>query len=318
MIARCKGCSDLLPEDMLRFRYIESIFHDSCITWGYEEVRTPMLEYLSLFTSSGTLTPQMLKRVYSFLDWDGWSGERVVLRPDGTIPAARLYIDSLQEMEVARLCYTSNIFRFDETGKKSRENWQLGAELIGVTSPEANAELITLALETLARLGFEDVELRLSHAQLIKAVLAQLEPNADEQHKIFDQLLDGDIALMSRLETEKPELFRTLKLLMENKGTSASFLKNVMAMAGTAGGELEEPLNDFIAGVDVLDKLGVSYQIDLASGKGFEYYTGVIFHLFVNGEHVGGGGRYDKLIPLLGGPDKPAAGFALYLNRLIP
>jgi len=318
MIARCKGCSDLLPEDMLRFRYIESIFHDSCITWGYEEVRTPMLEYLSLFTSSGTLTPQMLKRVYSFLDWDGWSGERVVLRPDGTIPAARLYIDNLQEMEVARLCYTSNIFRFDETGKKSRENWQLGAELIGVTGSEANAELITLALETLSRLGFEDVELRLSHSQLIKAVLAQLEPNADEQHKIFDQLLDGDVALMSRLEAEKPELFRTLKLLMENKGTSAAFLKNVMAMAGAAGGDLEEPLNDFIAGVDVLDKLGVSYQIDLASGKGFEYYTGVIFHLFVNGEHVGGGGRYDKLIPLLGGLDKPAAGFALYLNRLIP
>ncbi|HET8944012.1 MAG TPA: ATP phosphoribosyltransferase regulatory subunit, partial [Dehalococcoidia bacterium] len=85
---------DWLPDDMARFRKIEQAFRDVCLGWGYEEVRTPTIEHLHLFTSAGTLSPQMLGRVYSFLDWDGWTGERVVLRPDSTIPVARLYAES--------------------------------------------------------------------------------------------------------------------------------------------------------------------------------------------------------------------------------
>ncbi len=133
-VNRCKGCSDLNPEDMEKFRFIEDIFRWSCHKWGYKEVRTPTLEYLNLFTSTGTLTPEMLGKVYSFLDWDGWSGERVVLRPDGTIPVARLYIDSLAEKGIARLFYVTNVFAFEPTGTKSRERWQCGAELMGTMS----------------------------------------------------------------------------------------------------------------------------------------------------------------------------------------
>jgi histidyl-tRNA synthetase len=78
---RCAGMRNILPSEMRYFRYIEKTFRDVCTGWGYEEVRTPTLERLHLFTSAGTLSPQMLGRVYSFLDWDGWTGERVVLRP---------------------------------------------------------------------------------------------------------------------------------------------------------------------------------------------------------------------------------------------
>src|SRR3972149_3988967 len=105
VVQRAKGTQDLSPEDMRRFRLIEGIFRESCLNWGYEEVRTPTLEYLHLFTSTGTLTTGQLSNVYSFLDWDGWSGERVVLRPDGTIPIARMYIDNLEEERLAKLCY---------------------------------------------------------------------------------------------------------------------------------------------------------------------------------------------------------------------
>ena len=87
---RCRGMKDLSAADMAVFRLVEGAFRECCLSWGYREVRTPTIEYLHLFTSAGTLTPGMLGRVYSFLDWDGWSGERVVLRPDGTIPVARL------------------------------------------------------------------------------------------------------------------------------------------------------------------------------------------------------------------------------------
>ena len=68
---KCKGARDLLPKDMQAFRFIEDAFSKSCLRWGYREVRTPTLEYLHLFTAAGTLTPSMLGKVYSFLDWDG-------------------------------------------------------------------------------------------------------------------------------------------------------------------------------------------------------------------------------------------------------
>ena len=128
----------MAPQQMRSFRFIEAAFRESCLKWGYDEVRTPTLEYLHLFTSTGTLTPGRLGRVYSFLDWDGWSGERVVLRPDGTIPIGRLYIDEMDDKELAKLFYVTNVFTFEETGKEAREKWQCGAELIGAGSPVAS------------------------------------------------------------------------------------------------------------------------------------------------------------------------------------
>ena len=151
---RYKGARDLLPEDTERFRHIKDIFTDSCLKWGYKEVKTSTLEYLHLFTAAGTLTPNMLNRVYSFLDWDGWSGERVVLRPDGTIPVARLYVENLADKGLAKLFYLTNVFSYEETGKESRERWQCGTELIGDAIPTSDVEILILALEILKKFHF--------------------------------------------------------------------------------------------------------------------------------------------------------------------
>jgi histidyl-tRNA synthetase len=295
---------------MATFRLIEGVFRDCCLKWGYKEVRTPTLEYLHLFTSTGTLTPSRLSRVYSFLDWDGWSGERVVLRPDGTIPVARLYIDSMEGKKLARLFYVANIFIFEETGKQNRERWQFGAELIGASSPLVDAELIMLALEVLKRLRIGGVELRLSHAGLIRALLAKLGLSPEEQIKIFDRILDGDIEALAKVRLERPEVGRILSLL-DLKGKLSEFQLTPDLS------ELKGGIDDFINIARLLETLGCDYQIDIASGRGFEYYTGIIFQLFQNGEKLGGGGRYDALIPLMGGKDTPASGFALYLDHLM-
>src|SRR5918998_6446704 len=108
---RTRGMRDLLPAQMAGYRRVERAFLDVMHAWGYQEVRTPTLEHLHLFTSAGTLSPQLLERVYSFLDWDGWSGERVVLRPDATIPVTRVYGERMAG-SIAKLCYVTNIFRF--------------------------------------------------------------------------------------------------------------------------------------------------------------------------------------------------------------
>jgi len=316
-VPRCKGTRDLSPGEMAGFRRIEGAFRESCLGWGYAEVRTPILEYLHLFTSAGRLTPSMLSKVYSFLDWDGWSGERVVLRPDGTIPVARFYLDNMESAGLARLFYVESVFIFEETGREPRERWQCGAELIGGGSPLAEVELVALALEVLERLGIDGVEVRLSHAGLVRELLGRLGLSSKEQHKIFERVLDGDAEALAGLKIGKKGLARALPPLLDLKGKSSGFLKNLKALFPPELDGLKAGMDNFIAIVELLESLGCHYQIDLASGRGFEYYTGLIFQLFKDGEKVGGGGRYDALIPQMGGRDVPASGFALYLDRLM-
>jgi histidyl-tRNA synthetase len=314
-IQRCKGMRDFSPAEMELFRLVEGICRDVCYAWGYNEVRTPTIEYLHLFTSAGTLTPGRLGKVYSFLDWDGWSGERVVLRPDGTIPVARMYTESMQGM--ARLFYAANLFIFESGGEETRERWQCGAELIGAGSATADAELITLSLEVIKKLGLKGVELRLSHAGLIKALLVRLGLTPEEQGRMFDRILDGDARALAEVSRGLPGVADTLKPFLGLKGQTPGFLRNQRALLARSMPEICQPLDDFLQTVALLDELGVKYQINVASGAGFEYYTGIIFQYFIGKEKVGGGGRYDALIPSMGGGDVPASGFALYLDRLM-
>ncbi len=313
-IQRCKGMRDLSPDEMLLFRRVAGICRDCFTKWGYREVRTPTIEYLHLFTSAGTLTPGMLGKVYSFLDWDGWSGERVVLRPDGTIPVARFYIESMQGL--ARLFYTANMFSF-ESKEGNRERWQCGAELIGVSSAIADAELITLSMEIIKKLGLKGVELGLSHAGLVKTILSRLKLTPEEQHRIFDSILDGDTNLLAKVTRESPKLGEILLPLLSIQGQSTGFLRDRRRLLCRNIPEIRAPLDRFLQTISILDDLGLKYQINIASGTGFEYYTGIMFQLFMAEEKIGGGGRYDALISAMGGGDVPASGFAIYLDRVM-
>jgi histidyl-tRNA synthetase len=318
---KCKGMQDLLPADMLRFRRIEDVFRSCCRNWGYQEVRTPTLEYLYLFTATGTLTPGMLGKVYSFLDWDGWSGERVVLRPDGTIPVARLYIDNLSGQESARLFYVTNIFAFEGTGKKNRERWQCGAEFFGGAKFAPDVEIILLAEEVIRKLDMGKVKLQLSHAGLVKALLKELKLSPAEEAKITDRILEGDWGALTAAKATNPEQERLMTALLSLKGKSSSFLRNVKASFPKASLDFKSSLEDFLSITTLLDGLGHSYEIDMTAMHGFEYYTGICFQLLAAGEKIGGGGRYDKLVPLMNGGDIPACGFALYVDhmmRLLP
>jgi histidyl-tRNA synthetase len=308
---------DMSPAEMAVFHLVEGICRDCFLKWGYQEVRTPTIEYLYLFTSAGTLTPGRLGKVYSFLDWDGWSGERVVLRPDGTIPVARLYTERMQGQGLARLFYAANVFIFEEAGEKTRERWQCGAELIGPGSAIADAELIALSSEIVNKLGLQNIELKLSHAGLIKALLTKLGLSPEEQNRMFDRILDGDAAALAEVSRQTPELGKTLLPLLSLKGQPTGFLQSQQVLLCRSMPEIRSSLEDFLKTVAILDELGLKYQINIASGAGFEYYTGMIFQFFAGKEKAGGGGRYDALIPSMGGGNVPASGFALYLDRLM-
>ena len=306
---RCRGMRDTLPQEMRRFRRVEEAFRAACQGWGYEEIRTPILEHLHLFTTAGTLSPQMLGRVYSFLDWDGWSGERVVLRPDSTIPAARLYAETLDQGGLVKLFYVQNVFRFAE-GDESREDWQCGVELIGDSQPQGDVELILLGREVLAHLGLE-ADVRLSHTGLVRAVLAQAGLDTSEQLALYDRILDGDESSLVELQARLPELGASLQMLLAMEGQGGAYLSNLRSAFTKGVPQMEGPLDELAIVVGALEGLGCRCLISAVMVRNFEYYTGPAFQLEVAGHRVGGGGRYDALISLIGGEQVPASGFAL-------
>lgn len=316
-IPRCKGARDLMPEEMQRFSRLKQVFRSTCRGWGYEEIRTPTIEYLHLFTSAGTLTPEMLSRVYSFLDWDGWSGERVVLRPDGTIPTARLYVESFADRPVARLFYIENMFSFEGTGEHSRERWQCGAELIGGRAPQGDAELIMLALEVLNALFISPVTVKISHIGLFNTLLNELGVADDQRDDRLRAILSGDASVLSEIGGTSEEVQRFLKLLGGLQGKSLGFLANLRAVLPAGLSALAPAIDGLAQVAELLDRAGQDYRIDLTSGEGFEYYTGIVFQFYCGETLIGNGGRYDELIGLVGGGDVPASGFALFLDPML-
>ena len=238
---RCRGMRDMLPPEMRRFRRIEQAFREVCQGWGYEEVRTPAIEHLHLFTSAGTLSPQMLGRVYSFLDWDGWSGERVVLRPDSTIPVARLYVEEISDRQVAKLFYVQNVLRFAQ-GDESREDWQCGVELIGDTQPEGDVELIFMGCQVLQRLGLKP-DLRLSDPGILRAVLGRAGFDIGEQLALYDRILDGDLSALDEVQERLPQSGASLRALLASEGEGVAYLNNLRSALLPAIPELARPLD---------------------------------------------------------------------------
>jgi histidyl-tRNA synthetase len=315
---KSRGMRDWLPADMARFRRIEDAFRHGCAAYGYHEVKPPTIEYLQLFTALGTLTPAMVGRVYSFLDWDGWTGERVVLRPDSTIPVARLYVENLSPRVPCRLFYVTNSFVFDETGSKQRERWQCGAEFIGGAPVVADVELVLLARDVMARLGLDGMRFQVCHAGLLKALIDELDLEAAAKQHLVEAVLEGDWQGLHEAVARVGDKKRYLSPLLQLKGVSAGYLGNVRALASDAGNDFRTALDQFIEVATVLDDLECTYEIDITAVRSFEYYTGHCFQLVTaSGDKVGGGGRYDDLIPLLGGPRISACGFALYMDQLI-
>ncbi len=311
-----RGMRDLLPEEMARVRRVESAFSQTCRAWGYGEIRTPVIEPLHLFTAAGTLSPQTLDRVYSFLDWDGWSGERVVLRPDSTIAAARLYAERLDGGRIAKLFYSQPVLRFTDDGS-SREEWQCGVELIGDTGRAGDVELVSLALEALGALALPDVQVRLSHAGIVRGVLAAAGLAPEEQSAAYDRLLDGDLAVADEVEARLPQLAAPLRLLFEIEGEGSGYIANLhAALAGAVPG-LRAPLDELAFVVESLEARGIAPRIAPVLARRFEYYSGIVMGFQSAGRRIGAGGRYDELIGLVGGTRVPASGFALFVPPLI-
>jgi histidyl-tRNA synthetase len=306
---------DFGPHEMRRFRSVERRFLDVTEVAGYAEIRTPTIEPLHLFTATRSLSPQLLDRVYSFLDWDGWSGERVVLRPDSTVPAARWYERHWDEAGPARLSYVQPVYRF-ETGDGEREQWQCGVELFGLGAPDGDRELLLLGRDFLAALGLEELRFELSHAGLVRTVLAAAGLDATEQLEAYGRLLDGDQSVTAELAAQHPEGGPALRLLFDVNGAATAYLSNVRAALLAVVPEAEAPLAELEAAAGALEAAGAAYRFVPGTARNFEYYTGLTFRLLAGDVECVRGGRYDGLSEAIGGRAVSASGFGADLLRL--
>jgi histidyl-tRNA synthetase len=312
---RSRGMRDLGPDEMRRFRRVERAFLETTAARGYREIRTPTIEPLHLFTASGALSPQALDRVYSFLDWDGWSGERVVLAPDATVAAARWFVEAAAGDGPQRLCYVQPAYRFAD-GDRDREVWQCGVELFGLPAAAADAELLVLARDLLAALGLPGLSCDLAHAGLARAVFAAAGLSPTDQVDAYDRMLDGDAAVAGQVAAAYPAGASALRLLADVDGASAGYIANLRAALLAAVPAAAGPLDELEAAARALDAAGVAYRVLPGTARNFEYYTGVTFRFHAGDADCVTGGRYDGLAETIGGRPAAGSGFAADLLRL--
>ena len=318
---RSAGMRDLDPEAMARFRRVERAFLETTAARGYLEIRTPTIEPLHLYTSAGTLSPQALDRVYSFLDWDGWSGERVVLRPDTTVAVARWYAEQSAGQAGAgerRVAYVQPVYRFAPTngGEGEREVWQCGVELFGAPAATADGELLLLARDFLGTLGLGPLSCELAHAGVVRAVFAAAGLSPIEQIEAHDRLLGGDAGVIASLTGALPQAAAALRLLSTVDGGSAGYVGNLRAALLPSVPAAAGALDELEAAARVLDRAGVPYRLLVGTSGSFEYYSGVAFRLSAGGREYLSGGRYDGLAETVGGVAAPGSGWGADLLRM--
>jgi histidyl-tRNA synthetase len=317
--------NDLHPNDLKLFRLVEKAFLRLCRQFGYQEIKTATIEPLHIFTATDSLTPDLLKQVYSFLDWGGYSGERVVLRPDCTTATARYYLAHRQQFtKQAKLCYVENHFFVAQTGQDVTERWQLGVENIGDDSALADVETIFIALDTLKASGFETLYLNLSYPSIVAEALNLTVKDEGERSKAMDMIKHNQWQDIKSLEQGKID-YHPLYKLLHFRGTNAAYLANLQTDFQESE-TVQRYLERFKTACELLDKLGVSYVVNFSLSKNFNYYSGIQFEILSAPqkrsakETLCSGGRYDNLISALGDRTEvvPSVGFALYFKNMLP
>jgi len=296
---------DLLPAEMRAFRRAEDAFRGAAARWGYSELRTPTIEPYRLFTMSGSLTPQMLSRVYSFLDWDGWSGERVVLRPDSTIPVARAVSERAVDLP-ARLSYVQNVFRFHED-ESERETWQFGVEYFGAPAVLGDVEVVLVACEALGELGLDPV-VRLSHAGIARAIVESIAGGDDgDARDLLDRVVTGGLGTLTA-DSARAGIGPFVEAAATGSGGRA-LVDNLKALAGPTLNGAVAALDEVAAVADALTSSGETVEIAPSMVGDFEYYTGPIVEILAGGKECGSGGRYRAF-----GVDQRTTAFGIALD----
>ncbi len=308
-IRAIRGMNDILPADAARWQFLESTVADVLATYGYSEIRLPLVEQTALFKRSiGEVTDIVEKEMYTF---DDRNGDSLTLRPEGTAGCVRAAIQHGLLTVAQRLWYSGPMFRHERPQKgRQRQFHQIGVECFGIATPDMDAELILICARLWQRLGISDVvtlELnsigssaaRKAYREALVDYLREREDGLDEDSR---RRLDSNPLRI--LDSKNPD---TQALLDDAPGLE-DFLD-------------DESVEDFATLCGLLDAAGVSYRINRRLVRGLDYYNKTVFEWVTDALGAQGtvcaGGRYDGLVAQLGGRDTPGVGFAMGMERLV-
>jgi histidyl-tRNA synthetase len=309
-----KGMNDILPPDVAKWQFVEEKARAMLDAFAYRELRTPVLEYTPLFTRSvGEATEVVEKQMYTFDDRDGKS---VSLRPEGTASAVRAYIaGSLWNREpVTRWYYLGPMFRHERAQRgRLRQFHQIGGEVFGPGGPTIDAEMIAMLVALLGELGIKPADLEVAinslgapeeRAAYRETLREYFSRHADKLDDFSRRRLDSNPLRI--LDSKDPEV--------QALAAEAPILLDLL---GEASKRHFESVRQRLA------DLGVESGLDPHLVRGLDYYTGTIFEIKAKAGDLGaqntvcGGGRYDKLVLSLGGPEIPAMGFGVGVERVL-
>lgn len=328
---------------MKQRKKVENVLRDTFEIYAYQEIKTPLFEELSLFTTKSG--EEIVDQLYNFKDK---SNREIALRPEITAPVARLYLNKLQKTaKPIKLYYFGSCFRYERPQKgRFRQFWQFGCELIGAKSPEGEAEVIAMAEDSLEKLKIATAEIHINHLGIIRGLFKHFNINNEIQEKIMTLIDKGDKKLLKNQllpNTENNSLDEPLadsnkedKSLNEpliDDNNLANILINLVDFVGKDDilkdvekiiGEYEEvqdSLNEFKELIKLLKSFKISnYTINMGIARGLDYYTGIVFEIYVPElgaqKQVAGGGSYN-LVEVFGGEKIESTGFAFGFDRLM-
>lgn len=301
-----KGTKDMLPQDAYKWHYVENIFKSVAKNFGVKEIRTPIFEHTELFLRGvGDTTDVVQKEMYTFND----KGNRsITLKPEGTSPAARAFIEGrlFNEAQPTKLFYITPCFRYENVQKgRLRQFHQCGLEVFGSKEPSMDGEVIAFAMEVLRKLGLSNLELHLNNLGCPKC-----RSKYNEALKAFLKENYEDLCDTCKSRFEK----NPMRILDCKEKKCNEITKNAPNILDFL---CDECSSHFEAVKEYLNLLNIPYVIDPSIVRGLDYYTKTIFEIVNDDFTVIGGGRYDKLIDELGGPDMPAIGFGMGVERMI-
>lgn len=308
------GTRDILPTEMRELRRLQGALSAVFERYGYGEVATPTIEYDEVLARGDERGAPV---AYRFFDSDG---ELLALRTDMTVPIARLVATRLASEEPPfRLSYFANAYRAVRPQRgQMGEFAQAGVELVGAEAPDGTAEVVEVLSVALDAAGLTRAVIGLGDADLYRQLLAELDVSGERRDGILELLATHDLVGLER-EIDALGLdsrARETLLRLPNLRGGAEVLDEARELGGAA---VERATQRLAATYAALNQRGVAGRISLDLGllRDLGYYTGAILEVYdpAVGHVLGGGGRYDELVGRFGRP-LPAAGFALYLERV--
>ncbi|HFZ9796889.1 TPA: histidine--tRNA ligase [Streptococcus agalactiae] len=307
-----KGTQDILPGESAKWQYVENVIRNLFKQYHYDEIRTPMFEHYEVISRSvGDTTDIVTKEMYDFHD----KGDRhITLRPEGTAPVVRSYVENKlfapEVQKPTKMYYIGSMFRYERPqAGRLREFHQVGVECFGSNNPTTDVETIAMGHHLFEDLGIKNVKLHLnslgspeSRQAYRQALIDYLTPIREQLSKDSQRRLNENPLRV--LDSKEPED----KLAVENAPSILDYLD-------------ESSQAHFDAVCHMLDALNIPYIIDTNMVRGLDYYNHTIFEFITEIEDneltICAGGRYDGLVSYFGGPETPAFGFGLGLERLL-